>query len=88
MYSGAFHFCKLFFKSFSMRFLPILRRRFSTASEFGKHEALLASLELKYDNMGVFNGSWVKTDDKVFSVNPSTNKIIGIVRVGSCLLIL
>jgi hypothetical protein len=52
----------------------------SNVSEYAQHAALFKELDLKEENLGVFNGSWSGDGPLVHSYNPTTNRIIGSVR--------
>lgn len=76
-------------KKVSQSFLKskLLYSQFSTittaSSEYHLHKNLLESLSLQAENLGVYNGKWGGRGPVVYSVNPSTNKIIGGVKTGT-----
>lgn len=71
--------------------VPSFRRQYSTVSaptwtlgdESSTHRNLFKELNLQVENLGVFNGEWSGEGELVYSVNPTTNKVIGSTRVGT-----
>lgn len=66
------------------------RRGFASAppspqlvSEYSQHAELLSSLGLGETNAGVFDGEWKGSGPKIYSLNPSTGRVIAEVTTGS-----